>query len=78
MRNRLWTTAQAAKFLGMSKAFLERDRWASKRTGQAPRIPFVRVGKRGLRYERVVLEAFVRNRTKRRVDRDRLLKVHSR
>ncbi len=78
MRNRLWTTKRAASFLGMSKAFLERDRWASKRTGHAPHIPFVRVGKRSVRYELVVLEAFVRNGTKRRVDRDRLLKVHSR
>ena len=74
MRNKLLTTEQAAKFLGMSKAFLERDRWASARTpGRGPRIPFVRVGKRAVRYERAVLEALVRDRTRRRVDRARLL-----
>ncbi len=75
MRNKLVTTKQAAKFLRMSKEFLERDRWASTRTpAQGPRIPFVRVGKRGIRYELAVLEAFVRHRTRRRADRDRLLK----
>lgn len=74
MRNRLVTTKEAAKFLGMSKAFLERDRWASARApSRGPRIPFVRVGKRGVRYELAVLEAFVRDRTRRRVDRERLL-----
>ncbi len=75
MRNRRLTTTQAAKFLGVSQAFLERDRWASTRTGHAPRIPFVRVGKRGVSYERAVLEAFGRHRTRRRADRDRLLQV---
>ncbi|MCG7893225.1 MAG: helix-turn-helix domain-containing protein [Candidatus Thiodiazotropha taylori] len=40
----LLTTSEAAKFLGVSKAFLERDRWAGAR------IPFIKVGARAVRY----------------------------
>jgi len=40
----LLTTKQAAKYLGMSTAFLERDRWAGAK------VPFVRVGSRTVRY----------------------------
>jgi hypothetical protein len=52
----LLTTKEAAKFLGMSEAFLERDRWTGAR------IPYVLVGKRAIRYERSVLEAYVQSR----------------
>lgn len=41
----LLTTAEAASFLGVSKAFLERDRWAGAR------IPFIQIGSRTVRYE---------------------------
>jgi len=44
MTERLLTTAEAAEFLGVSKAFLERDRWAGAR------IPFIKVGSRTVRY----------------------------
>ena len=54
---RLITTTDAAKFLGVSKAFLERDRWAGAR------IPFVRVGSRGIRYEVSALETYIQQRT---------------
>jgi hypothetical protein len=40
----LLSTPQAAKFLNVSIAFLERDRWAGAR------IPFVKVGSRAVRY----------------------------
>lgn len=53
MENSLYTTAQAANFLGVSKAFLERDRWAGAR------IPFVRVGSRAVRYRQSDLDAFI-------------------
>ena len=42
----LVTTSQQAQMLGVSKAFLERDR-----LDPCPRIPFVRVGKRAIRYD---------------------------
>ena len=39
MQTQLLTTQQAAEFLGVSVAFLERDRWAGAR------VPFIKVGK---------------------------------
>jgi excisionase family DNA binding protein len=53
MNTRLLNTAEAAQFLGVSKAFLERDRWAGAR------IPFVRVGDRAVRYQLSELEAYI-------------------
>jgi hypothetical protein len=48
----LLTTAEAARFLGMSVAFLERDRWAGKQFGGGPLIPYRRIGARAVRYRR--------------------------
>ncbi|MFT7337813.1 MAG: excisionase family DNA binding protein [Marinobacter maritimus] len=44
MTIQLLTTNQAAQVLGVSKAFLERDRWAGAR------VPFIKVGSRAVRY----------------------------
>lgn len=44
MSEKLLTTVEASKILGVSKAFLERDRWAGAR------IPFIKVGSRAVRY----------------------------
>lgn len=57
--NNLLTTKEAARFLGVSAAFLERDRWAGAD------IPFVRVGSRAVRYQVSELEAFVRSRVRK-------------
>jgi len=59
MENKLLKTKDAAQFLGVSEAFLERDRWAGAQ------IPFVRVGHRAVRYELSTLEAFVRSRIRK-------------
>ena len=53
MEQQLFTTEQAAHFLGVSKAFLERDRWAGAR------IPFIKVGSRAVRYTLDDLEAYI-------------------
>ncbi len=53
METRLLNTAEAAQLLGVSKAFLERDRWAGAR------IPFVRVGTRAVRYRRTDLDDYI-------------------
>lgn len=53
MEDYLLTTEEAAGFLGVSKAFLERDRWAGAR------IPFVRVGSRAVRYRLSALHEYV-------------------
>lgn len=49
----LLSTPQAAKFLNVSIAFLERDRWAGAR------IPFVKVGSRAVRYRLDDLENYI-------------------
>jgi hypothetical protein len=53
VENRLLTTKEAARFLGVSAAFLERDRWAGAR------IPFVKIGRRAVRYELSALETLI-------------------
>ena len=57
--DKLLTTKEAARFLGVSEAFLERDRWAGAE------VPFVRVGSRAVRYQVSELEAFVRSRVRK-------------
>ena len=59
MKHQLFTTDQAATYLGVSKAFLERDRWAGAR------IPFIKVGTRAVRYRLVDLENYIDGRTRR-------------
>ena len=58
MREQLLTTAEAAQYLGVSKAFLERDRWAGAR------IPFIRVGSRAVRYRVADLDSFIAARVR--------------
>lgn len=58
MQNTLLNTQQAAQFLGVSKAFLERDRWAGAR------IPFIKVGSRAVRYRQTDLDTFIQSRTR--------------
>lgn len=53
MQEPLLNTKEAASFLRVSVAFLERDRWAGAR------IPFVRVGSRAVRYRMQDLKHYV-------------------
>ncbi|MBV2124995.1 MAG: helix-turn-helix domain-containing protein [Candidatus Thiodiazotropha sp. (ex Ctena orbiculata)] len=53
MNQSLLTTQEAAQFLGVSKAFLERDRWAGAR------IPFVKIGARAVRYRADDLNTYI-------------------
>jgi len=53
MKTALLTTTEAASYLGVSKAFLERDRWAGAR------IPFIKVGSRAVRYRQSDLDGFL-------------------
>jgi len=43
MQDKLLTTKEAAPILGVSEAFLERDRWAGAQ------VPFIRIGSRAVR-----------------------------
>jgi excisionase family DNA binding protein len=58
MKN-LLTTTEAAKYLGVSKAFLERDRWEGAKTHQGARVPFIKVGARAVRYRPEDLQAYI-------------------
>ena len=58
MQGQILTTRKAAEYLGVSMAFLERDRWAGAR------IPFIRVGNRAVRYRLRDLEAYLESRVR--------------
>lgn len=53
MSKQLLTTAEAAAYITMSKAFLERDRWAGAR------IPFIKMGSRAVRYRKSDLDEYI-------------------
>ncbi|MHB8699347.1 MAG: helix-turn-helix transcriptional regulator [Sulfuricaulis sp.] len=57
MKDKLLTTKEAACYLGVSEAFLERDRWAGAR------IPYIKVGSRAVRYRPLDLEVFLQSHT---------------
>ena len=59
MTHKLINTTEAAAFLSVSKAFLERDRWAGAQ------IPFIKVGSRAVRYRVADLEAYLENRVRK-------------
>lgn len=54
--HKLLTTTEASRFLGMSRQFLERDRW------MGATIPFVRVGSRSIRYRMHDLKVYLESR----------------
>ena len=49
----LLSTTSAAKYLCVSKAFLDRDRWAGAR------IPFIKIGSRAVRYRLADLNEYI-------------------
>jgi len=51
--DKLLTTPQAANVLGVSIAFLERDRWAGAK------VPFIKIGSRAVRYRLQDLEKYI-------------------
>lgn len=53
MHTTLLNTTQAAHYLGLSKAFLERDRWAGAK------VPFIKIGSRAVRYRLQDLESYI-------------------
>ena len=57
MHDLLLTTKQAAQILGVSVAFLERDRWAGAR------VPFIKIGSRAVRYRLSDLYAYIESCT---------------
>lgn len=58
MNDHLLTTKQAAPILGVSEAFLERDRWAGAR------VPYIKVGSRAVRYRMSDLMTYIESRVR--------------
>ena len=56
MDQNLLNTKQAAQYLCVSKAFLERDRWAGAK------VPFIKVGSRAVRYRLSDLVSYLDSR----------------
>jgi len=54
----LLNTKQAAKYLNVSAAFLERDRWAGAK------VPFIKIGTRSVRYRVSDLDQFIETRVR--------------
>lgn len=57
MGEKLLTTQEAAEYLSLSKAFLERDRWAGAR------VPYIKIGRRAVRYRLADLEHYIHKMT---------------
>ena len=53
MQHNLLNTKEAALCLGVSEAFLERDRWAGAK------VPFIKIGSRAVRYRLQDLERYI-------------------
>lgn len=53
----LYTTKQAANYLGVSASFLEKDRW------RGARIPFIRLSTRAIRYRESDLRTYLDRHT---------------
>lgn len=58
MKEQLLTTKQAARYLGVSASFLEKDRW------RGARIPFIRLSRRSIRYRHADLDSYILEQTK--------------
>jgi predicted DNA-binding transcriptional regulator AlpA len=56
MQTKLLDTKQAAAMIGMSVAFLERDRWAGAK------IPYIKIGERAVRYRASDLMDYINSR----------------
>ena len=56
MDDQLLTTKEAAGYLGLSKAFLERDRWAGAQ------VPYIKIGSRAVRYRLSDLQHYIQSR----------------
>ncbi len=60
----LLNTKQAAQYLSVSAAFLERDRWAGAR------IQFVKLGSRSIRYRQQDLDNYIEQQIRHSTSED--------
>ena len=59
MQTTLLNTREAARYLGLSKAFLERDRWAGAK------VPFIKISTRAVRYRLEDLDSYIQSRLRK-------------
>jgi len=59
MEIKLLNTKQAAHYLSLSTAFLERDRWAGAK------VPFIKISARAVRYRLDDLEKYIESRIRK-------------
>ena len=59
MQTTLLNTREAARYLGLSKAFLERDRWAGAK------VPFIKISTRAVRYRVEDLDQYIQSRVRK-------------
>lgn len=62
-KQRLLRETDAARYLSLSRIFLRKSRSEGVRRGRVPGPPFVRVGKRGIRYDIRALDAWIEANT---------------
>ena len=56
--------SEAAEYLGLSEATLERDRW------RGGNIPFIRIGARAIRYDLEQLNEYIDRNTVKNIEMD--------
>ena len=59
MQDKLLNTKEAANYLSLSCAFLERDRWAGAK------VPFIKISARAVRYRLEDLEKYIESRVRK-------------
>lgn len=59
MQRRLLNEKEAAQLIGFSRSFLRQGRCYGDRQGRTPTPPFIRVGRRAVRYDINALEAWM-------------------
>ena len=64
MNKRLVGQKEAAEYLGLSEATLERDRW------RGGNIPFIRIGARAIRYDLEQLNEYIDRNTVKNIEMD--------
>ena len=58
MEDKLLNTKEAANYLSLSCAFLERDRWAGAK------VPFIKISARAVRYRLADLDYYIQSRVR--------------
>lgn len=53
------TSEEASNLLGVSRSYLDKDRYEARQNGTPPKVPYINLGHRTIRYRRTDLLAFL-------------------